>query len=245
MSTRLRYTEREAHGVRFGELHLDSDNGVNPLSRSVVEGIRERLAAMDGTDAPHALLLTSAGKCFCAGADLKEFRGFDAEAFRGYMAEVLALYAEMLEVGKPIVCVVHADARGGGAALALCSDFVIAADGARFALPEAHRGLAGGGYLMPRLIGKHLAAEMVLLGREYSADDMLRMGMVNRVCPADALGRNADALCAELAAIPPSAFSVGKRSLAAGLTVGMREAMQRHVDAQSAAFLRARAEGLV
>lgn len=245
MSTRLEYSEREAHGVRLGELRLASDNGMNPLSRSVVRGMRERLAAMQSPDAPHVLVLTSAGRCFCAGADVKEFRGFDVQAFRDYMSEILALYAEMIEVGTPIVCLVHADARGGGAALAFCSDFVIAADHARFALPEAHRGLAGGGYLMPRLVGKHLAAEMVLLGRDYTADDMLRLGLVNQVCPADALAHRAEVLCAELAGIPPSAFAVGKRSLAAGLGVGLREAMQRHVEAQSAAFIRARAQGLV
>lgn len=245
MSTRLRYTERDAHGVRFGELHLASDSGVNPLSTAVVQGMRARLAAMRGADAPHALLVTAEGRCFCAGADVKEFRGFDARAFRDYMTEVLTLYAEMIELDRPIVSLVHADARGGGAAVALCSDFVIAADRARFALPEAHRGLAGGGYLMPRLVGKQLAAEMVLLGRDYSAEEMRRLGLVNDLCAVEALDARADALCAELARIPPSAFAVGKRSLAGGLTVGLREAMCWHVDAQTAAFASARAKGLV
>jgi enoyl-CoA hydratase/carnithine racemase len=245
MSTHLAYTERDAFGVTLGHLHLSSDNGVNPLSGHVVRALRQRLASMTAPDAPHALVLTAEGRCFCAGADVKEFRDFDRDGFRIYMTDVLALYADMIEVGKPIVCAVHADARGGGAALALCSDFVIAARDAKFALPESHRGLAGGGYLIPRLFGKQLAAEMVLLGRDFSAEEMRGLGAVNEVCPASVLQAQTDSLCARLARIPAGAFAVGKRSLAGGLSVGLREAMAWHVEAQTAAFVEARARGTV
>jgi enoyl-CoA hydratase/carnithine racemase len=161
------------------------------------------------------------------------------------MADVLDMYAEMTEVRKPVISLVHADARGGGAAVALFSDFVIAADTARFALPEAHRGLAGGGYLMPRLVGRQRAAEMVMLGRTYSAADMLAMGLVNEVCAASEIEASAARLCAELGTIPPGSFAVSKRSLAAGLSVGLREAMAVHVEAQTEAFVLARSQGLV
>jgi enoyl-CoA hydratase/carnithine racemase len=265
--TRLRATVDESHGRRWERLHLTSASGVNPLSRATVAALRARLAAVDAAvaaeacgpafasphppspaaaaAAPHALLLTAEGRCFCAGADVKEFRRFDAAAFSSYMSDVLALYAEMVEVRRPIVCVVHADARGGGAALALCADFVVAAEDARFALPESHRGLAGGGWLMPRLMGRQRAAEMVLLGREFTAGEMAAMGLVNRVCAVADLEAAADELCASLAKMPPSAFGVGKRSLAGGLSVGLREAMDWHVRAQTEAFTQARAAGLV
>lgn len=244
MSTRLAYGEREAHGVRLGELQLSSDGGLNPLSLAVVRALRERLAAVDAAhDPPHLLVLSAEGRGFCAGADVKEFRGFDGPAFEAYMREILALYADMLALCRPIVCRVHADALGGGAALALCSDFAVAADHARFGFPESHRGLAGGGYLIPRLVGKHLAADMVILGRTYSAADMLGHGLLNAVCPADALDARIDALCAELARIPPSALGVAKRSLSAGLSMGLREAMAQHVEAQTAAFVRMRVAG--
>lgn len=267
--TRLRVSTHDAHGRRWERLHLSSASGVNPLSGATVAALRSRLAAVDAAvaaeartagsgaphapdpaaqdpaGAPHALLLTAEGRCFCAGADVKEFRGFDAAAFSTYMSDVLALYAEMVEVRRPVVCVVHADARGGGAALALCSDFVVAVEDARFALPESQRGLAGGGWLMPRLMGRQRAAEMVLLGREFTACEMASMGLVNRVCAVADLDATVDALCASLATMPPSAFGVGKRSLAGGLSVGLREAMDWHVRAQTEAFAQARAAGLV
>ena len=241
--TRLTYDERKVAGITLGEIRLDSDSGVNPLSGSTVRAMRERLRSVASADGPHAVTVSASGRCFCAGADVKEFRRFDEAAFRDYMTEILAMYADMIEVGKPIISVVHADARGGGAALAFCSDFVIAADTARFALPEAHRGLAGGGYLMPRLIGKHRAAEMVLLGRDFSAADMLAMGLVNEICVVQDLSARTDALVAELARIPLSAFAVGKRSLAGGLSVGLREAMAWHIKAQAEAFMCSRTEG--
>jgi len=245
MTTRLDYSERAHAGVTLGCLHLSSDNGVNPMSGHVVAALRARFAASASPGAPHALVLTAEGRCFSAGADVKEFRTFDEPAFREYMSNVLALYAEMIEAPRPIVCAVHADARGGGAALALCSDFVIAAENVRFALPESHRGLAGGGYLMPRLIGKQIAAEMVLLGRDFTADEMKSLGAVNEVCAPEALRARTDAMCERLAAIPPSAFPVGKRSLAGGVSTGLREAMAWHVDAQTRAFRDARERGLV
>lgn len=243
MATRVGYEERMAHGVAIGELRLESDNGVNPLSGHVVATLRQRVAALREPEAPHVLVLSATGRCFCAGADVREFGGFDETAFRRYMTEILALYAEMIDAPRPILCAVQGDARGGGAALALCSDFVVAVRGALFALPESHRGLAGGGYLIPRLIGRQLAAEMVLLGRDFTADEMRSLGTVNDVCDPGGLEACVDAWCARLARIPVGSFVVGKRSLAGGLAVGLREAMAWHVDAQTAAFRAARAAG--
>jgi len=245
MATRLSYHVQDLGGLSVARFHLESDSGVNPLSSPVVQEIRDRLRALDDADPPHALLFSATGRCFCAGADLKEFRDITVAGFRTYMADVLAMYAQMAELRKPVLSLVHADARGGGAALAFFSDFVIAAEDAKFALPEAHRGLAGGGYLMPRLVGRHRAAEMVLLGRTYGAQEMRDMGLVTEVCPVAELESAATRLCAELAALTPGGFAVAKRSLAAGASLGLREAMDVHVEAQTEAFVTARAAGLV
>lgn len=241
MPTSLTLRERQVGGRAFAEIHLASDSGVNPLSGAIVCEIRQILRRLRASGAAHGLLISAEGRSFCAGADVKELRHFGSEEFRAYMTGILAMYAEMTEFSKPIVSVVHADALGGGAALAFCSDFCIAAEGAKFALPEVHRGLAGGGYLMPKLVGKHRAAEMVLLGRTFSAQQMLAWGLVNEVCPLEALDGRALALCEELAAVPETAFAVAKRSLSGGLALGLREAMDQHVAAQTEAFVRARA----
>jgi enoyl-CoA hydratase/carnithine racemase len=241
MSTAITHHERRIGDRLFAELRLSSENGVNPLSSGNVREIRETLRRLAAPGTAHGLLISAAGRSFSAGADVKEFRTFGEPEFRQYMSDILAMYAEMMEFPKPIASIVQADALGGGAALAFYSDFVIACETARFGLPEVHRGMAGGGYLMPRLVGKHRAAEMVLLGRSFTAGEMRDWGLVNVVCPAADLERETDALCQELAKLAEGAFAVAKTSLAGGLSVSMREAMDRHVAAQTEAFRRARA----
>ncbi len=241
-STRVLQKDRQVSGRLFKEFTLDSDSGVNPLSSPAIAVLRDAMRTHAADDHVQGLIIRATGRIFSAGADVKEFAGFDAQGFRDYMSRILSLYGEMTTFPKPVISIIHGDALGGGAGLAFFSDFVIAADTARFGLPEVHRGLAGGGYLMPKLIGKHRAAEMVLLGRTYSAHDMLAMGLVNEVCPAAELDARADALAGELSRLSVSAFAVGKAGLAAGLSGDLREAMQVHIEAQTQAFIKGRAE---
>jgi enoyl-CoA hydratase/carnithine racemase len=245
MPTTLTYAEADRGDVPVGELRLASDSGFNPMSGGVVERMRAVLRETADRSAPHLLLLSAEGRAFSAGADLKEFQDMDAEGFRAFMSGILAMYAEMCLYPKPIVAVVHADALGGGCALALFSDFVIAAEQARFALPEVHRGLAGGGYLIPRLMGKQRAAEMVMLGRSYTAAEMHGLGLVNEVSPADRLDDTATAFCRRVGRIAPGALAVGKRSLYGGLFDLMKDGMARHVEAQTRAFVEARKKGTI
>jgi len=240
--TAIERRERSAGGRTFLELRLSSASGVNPLSSGTVADIREamREAAQDAK--VHGLFMAAEGRCFCAGADVKEFRAFGVEHFRAYMTNILAMYLEMVRLPKPIVSLVHADALGGGAALALFSDFVISARGAKFAFPEVHRGLAGGGYLMPRLLGKQLAAEWVLLGRIFTADDARGMGLVNVVCEGDELEAQAERIAAELASLSPDGLAVAKKSLSAGLTMDLQPAMDAHIAAQTEAFAKAQTQ---
>jgi enoyl-CoA hydratase/carnithine racemase len=238
--TALERGERRAGGRTFTEVRLVSVSGVNPLSSGTVAELRELMRTQAASGDRHGLFLRAQGRSFCAGADVKEFRTFGTEDFRGYMDAIMALYAEMLQFPQPIVSLVHADALGGGAALAFFSDLVIVVRGAKLGLPEVHRGLAGGGYLMPRLLGKQRAAEMVLLGRSLDADAALRLGLVTEVCEAGELEARAQAMAEELAALAPEGLAVAKASLAAGLSLDLLPAMQAHVRAQTEAFVRGR-----
>ena len=239
--TRLERGERRAGGRTFTEVRLVSESGVNPLSSGTVAELRELLRTQAAGGERHGLFIRAEGRSFCAGADVKEFRAFGTEDFRGYMEGIMALYAEMLACPQPIVSVVQADALGGGAALAFFSDLVISARGAKFGLPEVQRGLAGGGYLMPRLLGKQRAAQMVLLGRSLTADEALQLGLITEVCEVSGLDARAQAMAEELAALAPEGLAVAKASLAAGLSLDLLPAMQAHVAAQTEGFARGRA----
>lgn len=239
--TAVERRERSAGGRTFVELRLSSASGVNPLSSGTVAEIREAMRETAQDTKTHGLFIAAEGRSFCAGADVKEFRDFGVEDFRKYMTNILAMYLEMARSPKPIVSLVHADALGGGAALAFFSDFVISVRRAKFALPEVHRGLAGGGYLMPRLLGKQLAAEWVLLGRSFRAEDAQAMGLVNVVCEADELEAEGERIAAELASLSAGGLAVAKKSLLAGLTMDLASAMDAHIAAQTEAFVQAQA----
>ncbi|MBC5767056.1 enoyl-CoA hydratase/isomerase family protein [Ramlibacter albus] len=236
MGTQVERSERRAGGRVFAELCLVSENGLNPLSGETVAQLRAALREAAADDARHGVFVRAQGRAFSAGADVKEFRRFGVEDFRAAMQNILALYVEMVRHPKPIVALVQGDALGGGAALALCSDHVIAVHGAKFGFPEVHRGLAGGAYLMPRLIGKHLAAEMSLFGRNIDASRAYALGLIAEPCERDALEQRAQAVAEELAALAPSGLSVAKLGLALGLGDDLADCMAAHVEAQTRAF---------
>lgn len=239
--TEVRRGQRLAGGRAFTELCLVSDSGVNPLSGQTVAQLRAALRENAADDGCHGLFLRAEGAFFSAGADVKEFRRFGVEDFRAAMQNILALYAEMVRHPKPVVSLVQGDALGGGAALAFFSDYVIAVQGARFSFPEVHRGLAGGGYLMPRLLGRHRAAEMVLLGRPIDAARAQALGLVAEVCEPSDLDHGAQALAQEFAALAPSGLSVAKLGLALGLGDDLERNMAVHIEAQTQAFMAQRA----
>lgn len=238
MSTEVRIERNEINGRVFVTATLTSTNGVNPLSSETVATLRRTVGSMGAEDGGHALILRSEGRCFSAGADVKEFRSFSAADFRRSMRNIAELFLEMLECPTPVVSVVQADAIGGGAALAFASDYIIAAEDAKFSLPEVHRGLAGLGYLLPKLVGRHRANELTLLGRSFLAARLQVWGLVNEVCSASALNEREQALRDELAVIDGSGFEVAKRSLSYGLLLPLREGLDAHIDAQVAAFQR-------
>jgi enoyl-CoA hydratase/carnithine racemase len=245
MSTSVTYGERLVDGCTIGDLHLSSPDGLNPLSTTAVATLRDELERLNHRDPPRVLTLTSSGRAFSAGANLKEIQAMTPEEFGGFMTDILALFQEMIGHAKPIVAVVHGDALGGGAALAQFSDLVVAAEGARFGFPEALRGLAAPGYLTPRLLGRQRAAELALTGRFLSAREMFELGQVNAVCATEELPATVEAFLKRIAATNPTSLALGKRSLRNGLIQDLTDAMGNHVQLQIEALREARRSGLI
>jgi enoyl-CoA hydratase/carnithine racemase len=243
MTTTVTYAQRKLGDHIVGDLHLASANGYNPMSTATVAALRAELKRVDLEGSAHVVTLSSTGRAFSAGADLKEIRAKTVAELGAFISDTLALFDEMMAFSKPIIAVVHADALGAGAALAQFADFVIASDSARFGFPEALAGLAAPGYMTPRLMGRQMAAEMALTGARFSAQRMADLGQVNVVCAPEGLEAAVQDLVQRLAQVPASALALGKRSLRNGMTLPLREAMDCHVVLQMEALQRARAEG--
>ena len=130
-----------------------------------------------------AVLTGAGGRAFAAGADLAEIAELgNIEALREYYRQFNILYSIMGEIPQPIVARVNGWAFGGGCLLALAADLVIATDKSSFSQPEVNFGFTGGAALLPRLVGRHRAAEITMLGRPFTAEkDALALSMIKRV----------------------------------------------------------------
>ena len=187
-----------------------------------------------------AVVLTGTGKGFCTGADLSR-RTSSGPTGPGAGREMMRTRSQRLiralwELEKPIVAAVNGVAAGLGAHLAFACDLVIASAEARFIEVFVRRGIAvdaGGAFLLPRLIGLAKAKELVFFGDDLPAEEAHRIGLVNRVVPADQLQATAREWAERLATGPTFAIGMSKRLLNRSLDVDMETAFDDEAMAQS------------
>lgn len=204
----------------------DAGNAITPAVRNrVIEHLEEANGSFD----VRAIVLTAAGeKHFCTGADLRSGRvtpppkpegapeRISGDAARMIRTGIQRLIGAMLDCEKPILAAVNGTAAGGGAAMVLASDLVIAADHARIIQVFVRRGLipdGGGTYLLPRLVGLQKAKELVFFGDDLAAADAERIGLVNKVVPGAELAATTAEWAGRLAHGPTRTIGFAKRLL--------------------------------
>ena len=191
----------------------DKMNALNTaLTQALVDGLRDAEADPN----VHVIILTGAGRGFCAGADLTEFKELTADhpqaiAARGDLT--MGLHAAIPRMAKPVIGAINGAARGGGCGLALAPDLVVAADSATFGYPEAKRGAVAAIVManLVRQVGRKAAFELVAVGEPVTAQQAQALGMINRVVPAAQLMGAAVALATQLAAVGRDAMGATKR----------------------------------
>ena len=173
---------------------LNRPESLNAMNHELVATMHDVLDEVDADHDCRVVVLTGAGRAFCAGLDLKGAGlPFGAEGVGRPQAGMLqqqriaTLYTHMRQVRKPIIAAVNGAAAGGGLAFALASDIRVAAQSAKFNVAFVKIGLSGCdvgvSYLLPRLIGASKAFEMMLTGRFVLADEADRIGLVSKVVP--------------------------------------------------------------
>lgn len=155
-------------------------------------------------DASDIVVLTGAGRAFCAGGDPRWMQSMidDPAKFRRLGPPAKRLVYSLLELEKPILCELNGPAAGLGATIALMCDVIIASDRASIGDPHVKMGFVagdGGAVIWPQLIGYALAKELLMTGRMVKADEALAMRLINRVVPHDELRAAVDAMAGELA----------------------------------------------
>lgn len=232
-------TAPELHVAREGHvaaLTIDRPHRRNALSTGLTAELVQALVDLDEDDDVWAITLTGAGDAaFCAGTDLKEL---DERARRTGLGPqqpmrgaARNLFETLVETRKPTVAIINGPAMGAGFELALACDLRIAADHASLALPEAKRGMGAnfGSIMLPRLLPRAVALELLYTGAPLSPEDALGWGLLNDVVPADRLRARAAELVASIVANAPLTLRRYKEMTTKGWELPLAHALRLDV----------------
>jgi enoyl-CoA hydratase len=213
----------EAHDG-IGVITVNRPDVRNAMNRRVMEEMRAVLDRFREDAGVGAVVFTGAGeRAFVAGADIGELR--DRTMLDGLAAKMQRLYDEIESLEKPTIAAVNGYAFGGGCELAMACDIRIAAQHARFGLPETSLSIipaAGGTQRLARLIGKGRAVEMILTGRPVDAEEALNIGLVSRVVPQEGLMNAAREIAGQILSKGPLAVRLAKLAVQSGFETDQR-----------------------
>jgi len=234
-------TETDIH---ITTITLDRPEKLNAFSGTMREDLLAALRAAAGDPACRVVVITGAGRAFCAGGDVEYMSGLqkdgNVEAFRKLLDAGRDIVTAIAEMAKPVIASVNGIAAGAGCNLALACDYRIASEAAKLGETFVRIGLHpdwGGTWFLPRLVGPGRAMEILMTGRMVDAAEALAIGMVDRVVPAADLPAETATLASIIAQGPPLAIAGIKRALAASRSNTLRAQADLESEHQSAAFL--------
>jgi len=220
-------------------LTLSRPDKLNAFFGTMREELLDALQSAPG----RVVILTGAGRGFCAGGDVEYMAGLqrerDVAAFRKLLDAGRDVILQVATMAQPVIAAVNGIAAGAGCNLALACDYRIASDQAKLGETFVRIGLHpdwGGTWLLPRLVGRSRAFELLATGRIIDAQEALAIGMVDRVVPATELMNEATTFAKTLAAAPPIAISGIKRALSAAEQNDLRAQLELEAEHQTRAF---------
>lgn len=213
---------------QVGIVTLNRPKELNALNFQIVAELANALDAFDRDEGIHCMVITGAGeKAFAAGADIKEMAG---KSPIDMMLGGFESWERLRRLHKPVIAAVGGYALGGGCELAMHCDLIVASENARFGQPEITLGIipgAGGTQRLARTLGKFLTMEMVLTGKQFTAQEMAAHGLVNRVVPKGEHLTEALKLAKEVASRAPIAVRLAKESVQAAFETSLEEGLER------------------
>jgi enoyl-CoA hydratase len=194
---------------RIARVTIERADKLNALNATVIRELGQVAEQLASDQAIAGAILTGSGtKAFVAGADIAELSGQDPMAGRARSLAGQRVFRSLERCGKPVIAAVNGFALGGGCELAMACHLRVASETAKFGQPEVKLGIGpgyGGTVRLPRLVGRGRALELLLTGAMIDAQEALRVGLVNRVVPADRLLAESESLMQTILANGPLA----------------------------------------
>src|SRR5690606_8627831 len=223
--TTLQLTRQDA----IATITVNRPDKLNTLNGTVIDELGQAIAALERDPAVHGVILTGAGpKAFVAGADIGELASQSPLEGKARSLAGQAVFRRFEALRKPVIAAVNGFCLGGGCELAMACHVRIASDTARFGQPEVKLGIGpgyGGTVRLPRLIGRGRALELLLTGEMIDAAEAWRIGLVNRVVPADQLLAESESLLRKILENGPLAVRACLESVTAGADMSLDDAL--------------------
>lgn len=201
-------------------LTLNRPEAMNSFNFSMLRGLRDKVEAIQYDPEVRVVIITGAGKAFCAGADLKERATLSELQVREFIYTIRNLFSFIESLRVPVIAAVNGVALGGGTELALACDLRIASSTASLGLTETRLAIipgAGGTQRLPRIVGRGKAKELIFTGRRVDAAEALQIGLVNQVSKPEVLLDDAFAMAGMICETGPIAIQQAKYAINHGL----------------------------
>lgn len=224
-----------------GYITLNRPQRLNALTFEVYRELTDTFAALRSDDNVRAVVITGAGRAFCSGGDVQDIIGelfkCDMQGLLEFTRMTCELIRNIRALPKPVIASLNGTTAGAGACIALASDIRLAAPSAKIAFLFVRVGLSGAdmgaAYLLPRLVGLAKATEMLYTGDFISAEEAERIGLYNRVVPAEELNAATRELATRLANGPAFALMMTKEMLNREMDVSLDTALEWEAQAQA------------
>jgi enoyl-CoA hydratase len=213
----------------IARITLNRPDKLNALNGVVIAELGDAIGHVEGDPGVRGVILTGAGpKAFVAGADISEIAEQGASEGKARALAGQLVFRRLERCGKPVIAAVNGFALGGGCELAMACHLRVASESAKFGQPEVKLGIGpgyGGTVRLPRLVGKGRALELLLTGQMIDAQEAWRIGLVNRVVPADRLLDEAEQLLRTILENGPLAIRACLEAVDAGLEMSLDQAL--------------------
>ena len=224
---------------RIAYITINRPEALNALNSEVLDELYAAFGSAANDAEVKAIILTGEGKAFVAGADIAEMNGLNLQEGKAMMVKGHVVMNFIESVEKPVIAAVNGFALGGGCELAMACDIRIASEKAKFGQPEVNLGIIpgfGGTQRLPRLVGQGMGKYLVMTGEIISADEACRIGLAEKVVPAEELLGTAEKVAKTIMEKAPIAIAVAKTTIGAGLSLDMPTASRLEIEAFSAPF---------